>query len=553
MNEGKNESTIVEQEAASTINSSSQIEPVESTQMTVKKKKKTPMIFAVLLCIILVCLIVFVIIIFGDQKKEKVEDKQEVQSQYRMSGNALEDFDLTFLKLENEDKNIIYSPLSIKYALEMLSEGASGNTKEQLDAVIGDYEAKKYENSANMSFANAMFIRDSFKEKMKEKYMNQLATKYNAELIFDTFSSTDTINHWVQDKTLGLINNLVDDVNGKQFFLVNSLAIDMDWNNIIQATCNEYKRQYSVRYAHENYSVGIPTICDDKYSSLAFNNNQMNAKAVEIGASINRYDIINELGEENIRNTITQEYTEWCLLEEERRQKESDARWPLAPLTPVDEYVNQFIKELSENYQQITSSTDFLFYVDDEVKAFAKDLKEYNGTTLQYVGIMPKEKDLNTYLQEIDAENITNIISKLKEIKLENFTPGKVTKITGMIPLFHFDYDLKLMDDLKKLGVQDVFSESKADLSAMTSAKGIHIDQAIHKANIEFSNEGIKAAAATQMFGWGAGGGGFEHLYEVPLEIIDLTFDKPYLFLIRDKNSGEVWFVGRVQQPTESN
>ncbi len=552
MNEEKKESTVAEQVNVQETNPSSPVELKESSEST-GKKKKTPMIFAVLLCIILVCIIVFVMIRFGNQKKEKAEvDKQEVQSEYRMTGNALENFDLSFLKLENGEKNIIYSPLSIKYALEMLSEGASGNTKEQLDAVIGDYEAKKYENSANMSFANAMFIRDSFKENVKEKYTKQLATKYNAELIFDAFSSTDTINHWVQDKTLGLINHLVDDVDGKQFFLINALAIDMDWTNLIQATTNVANTAYSVRYAHEDYSAYIPVIDGDKYSSLAFNNHQLNAKAVEIGASINRYDIINELGEENIRNTITQEYTEW-LRQEEQKWIENGIDYSSSQETPVDEYVNQFIKELGENYQQMKGSTDFQFYVDDEVKVFAKDLKEYNGTTLQYVGIMPKEKELNTYLQETDAIAMTNLISQLKDIKLENFTPGKVTKITGMIPLFQFDYQLNLMDDLKKLGIQDVFQENQADLSAMTSIKETYIDQAIHKANIEFSNEGIKAAAATSMGGFGAAGGGFEHLYEVPVETIDLTFDKPYLFLIRDKNSGEVWFVGRVQQPTENN
>lgn len=54
---------------------------------------------------------------------------KEVYSKYRMSGNQLEDFDLSFLQLENESENTLYSPLSIKYALEILSEGAMENQK----------------------------------------------------------------------------------------------------------------------------------------------------------------------------------------------------------------------------------------------------------------------------------------------------------------------------------------------------------------------------------------------------------------------------------------
>ena len=51
------------------------------------------------------------------------------------------------------------------------------------------------------------------------------------------------------------------------------------------------------------------------------------------------------------------------------------------------------------------------------------------------------------------------------------------------------------------------------------------------------------------MGGMGSTGCWFEYNYEVPVKVIDLTFDKPYLFLIRDKDSGEVWFTGTVYNP----
>ena len=147
----------------------------------------------------------------------------------------------------------------------------------------------------------------------------------------------------------------------------------------------------------------------------------------------------------------------------------------------------------------------------------------------------------------MDAGN--EIIKNLKEIKAENFTEGKVTRITGYIPLFKFDYQLKLKEDLEKIGVVDVFDEKKADLSNMVTGTSNYIDSVDHKANIEFSNEGIKAAAVTVGGGFGASNCSFEHLYDVPVEEINITFDKPYLFLIRDKDTGEVWFVGTVYEP----
>ena len=41
----------------------------------------------------------------------------------------------------------------------------------------------------------------------------------------------------------------------------------------------------------------------------------------------------------------------------------------------------------------------------------------------------------------------------------------------------------------------------------------------------------------------------FEYDYDVPVEEIDITFDKPYMFIIRDKDNKEVWFAGTVYEP----
>ena len=69
----------------------------------------------------------------GTEKVSETKQKETLASSYRMSGNGLEDFDLAFMKLESNEKNLIYSPLSIKYALAMLSEGANGETQKQIE------------------------------------------------------------------------------------------------------------------------------------------------------------------------------------------------------------------------------------------------------------------------------------------------------------------------------------------------------------------------------------------------------------------------------------
>ena len=509
-----------------------------STDKPKKKKGKKGIILVIILLLIVIG-VVGVVFIYPKFKTDTKSTKaSEKKSAYRMSGNSLDNFDLYFLKKENQEKNMIYSPLSIKYALAMLQEGAKGETKKQITNIIGDYKSKAYPNSEHMSFANAMFIRNTYKDKVREEYTNNLKEKYNAEVILDEFSSPDNINNWVSDKTFKLINNLVDDIRDNNFFLINALAIDMNWNNQLQ--CKDDRTipcmRYYVDYIHENYKDSVHEIFGD-FEKVNFNGKDVDAAV--IGASINKYDIIKELGEDSIRNTVGAELQEYI-----------NNGGEMCGLTH-EEWMNRYIEELGSNYKQVDQSTDFYLNETDDVKAFAKDLKEYDGSTLQYVAIMPKQVDLKEYVNNTKAEDIKEVINGLKDIKFDNFKDGVVTKVHGNIPFFKYEYELKLQDDLQSLGVKNIFDINKADLSGMLDGSKQYINKAIHKANIEFSNDGIKAAASTVVGGAGAAGCyvSFDHEYDVPVEEIDLTFNKPYMYLIRDKATGEVWFTGAVYNP----
>ena len=541
-------------------------EEIEDTQVIRKqeppKKKKTGVrVVVIILILILICVLGYAAYLNFKPKKVVKAEKQEYKSELRLSGNGLEDFDLYFMKLENNKKNSVYSPLSIKYALAMLSEGAKGETKEQIDSIIGDYKAKTYPNNEHMSFANAMFIRDSFKDNVNEGYIKNLKDKYGAEVVIDPFANPDNINSWVSNRTFNLINNLVDDVSNNDFFLINALAIDMNWNYQIHCALGqttpclggEYG-DYHITYNHEKikeddkfaYSwTEVPYSGDNAFYHLEFNG-QKDTKASKVLADFNKYDIVKDLGEDKIRKEVGDAYRKYLDSEQGKNDLKSN---PEYVITDVDKFLDGYIDELNSNYGKGASNTDFYLYDDKEVKVFAKDLKEYDGMTLQYVGIMPVEEELSSYIDNVKADDINNIIRGLKEVKIDSFKEGVATIVRGDIPLFKYDYQLQLVEDLNKLGIKNIF-DSNSDLSNMVKGKAT-IDKAIHKADIDFSNEGIKAAAATAIGGFGATSGGFEYLYLIPTEEIDLTFNKPYMYIIRDKDSGEVWFTGTVYEPSK--
>ena len=474
------------------------------------------------------------------------EEAEPASNGYRIADNRLSDFDLCFLKLENDARNRVYSPLSIKLALSMLSEGAAGNTKAQIDSVLGGYQVKNYTNSRNLSLANGLFIRSEYRDFVHESYVSALREKYNAEVLFDTFATADPFNSWIEEKTLGQIPHLIDDATlaPASFVLGNALAIDMYWEDQLQYMQNgndeiDAKWYYAVSFPHENYyDEGM---LPNEFKTMTFGD-QRDVTAAQIGASINNYNIIEIIGEDTIRNTVRAEFEKWLLTDDAKYMRGTD----------VDKYMDRYMEELKDNYGRVLVSTTISIYDGEEVKAFAKDLKEYDGTQLQYVAIMPKNSELPAYIRDVNADKINEVIGQLKELKRENFKEGVITRVTGFIPFFRYRDELALADDLNALGITDVFKRGKADLSKLTSQKNARIEYAAHSATIDFSNDGIKAAATSVFEGFGDGGDLFDYKWDVPVEVIDMTFDKPFIYVIRDKKTGEIWFTGAVYTVGES-
>ena len=179
-------------------------------------KLATIIILAIVL-VLLIGVLVFLVSnrndFIGNSNQEVANTAQVENKETGSSANFVDtDFSFKFLKMENKKENLVYSPLSIKYALQMLNHGASGNTKAQIEKVIGNTDLAKYDNIDNvLSFANALYIRDTYSQYVKDEYKNILLNKYNAEIKLDAFESAYNINNWIENKTFGQIKNMLSD------------------------------------------------------------------------------------------------------------------------------------------------------------------------------------------------------------------------------------------------------------------------------------------------------------------------------------------------------
>ena len=94
---------------------------------------------------------------------------------------------------------------------------------------------------------------------------------------------------------------------------------------------------------------------------------------------------------------------------------------------------------------------------------------------------------------------------------------------------------------LQNLGMTDAFNPELADFSGINGLGGLYISDVIHKAFIAVDEEGTEAAAATAVIV-----AGITSVYETPQFIAN----RPFIYLIRDKETGVILFMGRVLDPT---
>ena len=459
-------------------------------------------------------------------------------NQINKTNDDIQALDFNFLKLENKKKNIVYSPLSIKYCLSILKAGASGDSFKELDELLNSYNPKVYTNSENLSLANIVMVKDDLKDNVNDDFKKVIKDKYNAEIKLDSFDDPEDINKWIADNTFNMIKNYFDSFDAQlQFMIINALAVDMEWINKIQ-------NFYIYSPDHEQYHAYIDDYSEDYCPILKFNGSE--AKATKFVAIADKYNIIKDLGEDNIRKIVGDD------LRKELNDSESFVYNDLSSWYKTDDietiiniYLDKYVEEIAGNYGQYHQSTDFYYFIDDSIKVFAKDLKEYDNSQFQFLAIMPKNKELSSYIKAIDPKDINDIINNLKSPTYDDFEEGYITEIVGLFPTFSITYDLDLDNNLKELGVNSMFN-SNNNFNKIVGNQDIFIETK-HKSTFELSNDGIKASAVTSASGLGAAGG-YDYIFDVPVKTIDLTFDKPFLFLLRNKETGEIWFVGTLYE-----
>jgi serpin B len=353
------------------------------------------------------------------------------------------------INTQQGERNVFVSPLSVAMALGMTYNGASGTTREAMQATLGLQDLT--EDEVNRSYrslidllrgldpqvgfvlANSIWYRDTWA--FEQAFLDICRRHFDAEvspLDFTAPAASDAINQWVRDATNGKIRDIVPTPVpwNTAMYLINALYFRADWTYRFDAS--------RTAEALFNLADGTQTTVD-----------MMSHEA-----------------------SILVGYTE----------------------------------------------RDGVRIVD----------VPYGGEAYAMTVVLPE-----------DPAAIHDVVGRLSQEAWETWTAGLATNDVHLsMPKFTLEYEIGLNDVLSSLGMAEAFDPAAADFTRMYAPGGIWIDSVVHKTFVDVNEEGTEAAAATAV------GMAFEGL--PPTVIVD----RPFVFVIRERFSGSILFMGKVLDPT---
>jgi serpin B len=154
----------------------------------------------------------------------------------------------------------------------------------------------------------------------------------------------------------------------------------------------------------------------------------------------------------------------------------------------------------------------------------------YKGDRLAMTVIMPDMDSFPSFEKSLSRERLDDLVSALREESLMVSLP-KFKFTTGSI---------SLVPALAKLGMTDAFMDGIADFSGMDGTRRLYVSSIVHKAFISVDEKGTEAAAAT---------GVVMSATSINPDIIEFNVNRPFIFVIRDKTTGVILFMGKIVNP----
>jgi serpin B len=178
----------------------------------------------------------------------------------------------------------------------------------------------------------------------------------------------------------------------------------------------------------------------------------------------------------------------------------------------------------------LMSQTESFQYGDgDDYQAIALP---YVGGEIEMVLLLPSEGRFEDFESSLNAEKLNEILNSMQ-----------FTEVALTLPKFEFESDISLGEILIEMGMPSAFGiGASPDFSGMDGTLNLVISEVLHKAFVSVDEEGTEAAAATAVI-----------IVEMAAvaDATEMRIDRPFIFMIRDRGTNSLLFLGRVMNPVE--
>lgn len=156
----------------------------------------------------------------------------------------------------------------------------------------------------------------------------------------------------------------------------------------------------------------------------------------------------------------------------------------------------------------------------------------YSGAAFQMMIIMPRQEEINSYIKAFNGEKYAQILSQMSDRQSE-----------VILPKFSSACQNDFIKALKVMGLNRVLTPFVAELGKITPTDGAYLSQMLQNTAIDVQEVGTVATATT------AGSVGIYTSPGTPdaAQIIQYKIDRPFIYLIKERTTGAILFVGKVQ------
>jgi serine protease inhibitor len=393
----------------------------------------------------------------------------------------------------------------------LLSFGCDTSDSGHDDGIVLTKKSAQLVN-ANNQFGLELFLNISAYEKEAENVM--ISPISVALALAMTCNGAETTTKSAMEKTLRLSGLTRDEINGTYQTLVDALK-SLDPKVLLEiANAIYYRKDFDVEkdfvsINRKYYGAEIEGIDFTSPSALETINGWVNTKT---HGKIP--EILKEITPNQVMFLLNAIYFKGIWSKEFNKQSTSNMLFYKEDGKPVS--------------VDMMARLDTLDYFSSDLFSSIR-LPYGKGNFLMYVFLPEQGKTLNNLISQLDMENWAVWMKEFKETQ----------NVDIRLPRLKFAYEIKLNKVLSDMGMGIAFTGG-ADFSGINREGGLNIDYVKHKTFVEMNEEGTEAAAVTIV--------AIEKNMAGPAKI-PFFVNKPFLFVIAEKSTGAILFIGTVKNP----